>query len=98
MTINFIFIFWGLNVPEYGVKFQFFAVISIDLLLVYGNKYYLHLYLDNRAYKIVNKKMIDYLHELFFFWGVEGGGEVGGVDEDFLGFINVSYKFVLQSY
>ena len=53
--------------PEYGVKFQFFAVISIDLLLVYGNKYYLHLYLDNRAYKIVNKKMIDYLHELFFF-------------------------------
>ena len=61
--------------PEYGVKFQFFAVISIDLLLVYGTKYYLHLYLDNRAYKIVNQKMIDYLHELFFFGGTGGGGE-----------------------
>ena len=33
-----------------------------------------------------------------FFEGWRGGGEVGGVDEDFLGFINVSYKFVLQSY
>ena len=28
-----------INVPEYGVKSQFFTVTSIDLLLVYGNKF-----------------------------------------------------------
>ena len=33
--------FCGLNVPEDGVECKSFAVIYIDSLLVYGNKYYL---------------------------------------------------------
>ena len=52
--------------PEDGVGCEFFTVISIDSLLVYENKYYLQVYLDNRAYKIVGKKMIDYLHDNVF--------------------------------
>ena len=43
-----------------------FTVISIDSLLVYEKKYYLEVYLDNCAYKIVNKKMTDYLDENSF--------------------------------
>ena len=43
-----------------------FTVISIDSLLVYKNKCYLQIYLDNCAYKIVNKQMTDYLDENLF--------------------------------
>ena len=43
-----------------------FTVISIDSLLVYKQKYYLQVYLDNCAYKIVNKQMADYLDENLF--------------------------------
>ena len=43
-----------------------FTVIYIGSLLVYKNKYYLQVYLDNCAYKIVNKKMTDYLDENLF--------------------------------
>ena len=32
-----------------------FTFISIDSLLVYKNKYYLHIYLDNSSCKIVKK-------------------------------------------
>ena len=39
---------------------------SFDSLLVYENEYYLQVYLDNCAYKIVNKQMIDYLDENVF--------------------------------
>ena len=53
--------FCGLNVPEDGVKCESFTVISIDSLLVYESKYYLQVYLDNYACKIVDKRMIDYL-------------------------------------
>ena len=35
------------------------TVISIDYLLVYENKYYLQVYFDNCAYKIVNTEMVD---------------------------------------
>ena len=35
-------------------------------LLVYDNKYYLEVYLENRAYKIVNRKMRVYLDENLF--------------------------------
>ena len=52
--------------PEDGVGCESFTVISIDSLLVYENKNYLQVYLDNRAYKIVGKKMIDYLHDNVF--------------------------------
>ena len=41
-------------------------VISIDSLLVYENKYYLQVYLENCAYRIVNKQMTDDLNENLF--------------------------------
>ena len=47
--------FRGLNVPEDDIKCKPFIVISIDSLLVYENKYYLQVYLDNCAYKTANK-------------------------------------------
>ena len=58
--------FCGLNVPEDDVEYESFTVISIDSLLVYKNKYYLQAYLDNCAYKIVDKRMIDYLGDNAF--------------------------------
>ena len=45
--------FSGLNVPEDDIECVSFAVISIDYLLVYESKYYLEVYLDNYAHKIV---------------------------------------------
>ena len=39
--------FRGLNVPKGGIECESFIVISIDSLLVYDNKYYLQVYLDN---------------------------------------------------
>ena len=41
--------------PEDDQECELFTGISIDSLLVYENKYYLEVYLDNCAYKIVNK-------------------------------------------
>ena len=55
--------FLGLNVPEDGVEYDFFTIISIDSLLVYGNKYSLEVYSDNYAYKIVNTLMKIYLND-----------------------------------
>ena len=51
---------------EDDIEFESFTVISIDALLVYENKYYLQVYLDNCAYKIVNKQITDYLDENVF--------------------------------
>ena len=53
--------FLGLNMPGDGIGCECFTVISINSLLVYENKYYLQVYLENSAYKIVDKRMIDYL-------------------------------------
>ena len=53
--------FCGLNMPEDVICC--FTVISIDSLLVYKNKFYLQLYLDSCACKIVDNGMIDYLDE-----------------------------------
>ena len=39
--------FRDLNVPEDDIECEFFTVISIDSLLVYENKYYLQVCLDN---------------------------------------------------
>ena len=39
--------FRGLNVPKDDIECESFIVISIDSLLVYENKYYLQVYLDN---------------------------------------------------
>ena len=58
--------FRSLNVPEDDIKCESFTVISIDSLLVYDKKYYLQVYLDNCAYKIVNKQITDYLDENLF--------------------------------
>ena len=44
-----------LNIPEDDLECESSKVISIDSLLVYENKYYLQVYLDNCAYKIVKK-------------------------------------------
>ena len=57
--------FRGLNVPEDGVECESFTIISIYFLIVYENKYYLQVYLDNCAYKTVEKQMID-LSKLIF--------------------------------
>ena len=59
-------VYTNLNVPEDDIKRESFTVISIDSLLVYGSNYYLQVYLDNCAYKIVNKQMTDYLDENLF--------------------------------
>ena len=52
--------------PEIDLECQSFTIISFNSLLVYENKHYLQVNLDNFAYKIVNTQMIDYLdHNLF---------------------------------
>ena len=51
--------FHGRNVAEDDIECESFTVMSIDFLLVYSNKYYLQVYFNNCAYKIVNKQMID---------------------------------------
>ena len=53
--------FLGLNVPKDDTECESFTVITIDSLLVCKNKYYLEVYLDSCAYKIVDKQMMDYL-------------------------------------
>ena len=47
--------FCGLNVPEDDRECESFTIISIDSLLIYENKYYLQVHLDNCAYKIVDR-------------------------------------------
>ena len=59
-------IFCGLNFPEDVVDCESFTIISTDSLLVYEKKYFLKVYLDNCAYKIVDKQMIDYLDNNLF--------------------------------
>ena len=52
--------------PGDDIECECFTVISIDSLLVYESKYYLQVYLDNCADKIVNKQMTDYLDKSVF--------------------------------
>ena len=54
------------NVPEDDIEYKCFTVISIASLLVYDKKYYLQVYLDNYAYKILKKQMTDYLDKNLF--------------------------------
>ena len=58
--------FHDLNVLEDDIECESFTVIYIDSLLVYDRKYYLEVYLDNCAYKTVNKQIADYLDENVF--------------------------------
>ena len=53
--------FYSLHLPEDGVQCESFTIISTDSLLAYENKYFLQVYLDNCAYKVV-----DYLGENIF--------------------------------
>ena len=55
----------GLNESEDGLECESITAISIDSLLVYASSYYLQVYLDNFAYKIVTKKMIDIFMAIF---------------------------------
>ena len=64
--IKFILIFFGLNVPEDSVEYKSYTIISVDFLLIYKNKYYLQVYLNNCAYKIIDKQMRDNLDENLF--------------------------------
>ena len=57
--------FSSLYVAGNNVESEFFTIISIDSLLVHESKYYLHVYLDNCDFKIVDKQIIDYLNNLF---------------------------------
>ena len=58
--------FRDLNVPEDDIECEFFTVISIDSFLVYKEEYHLQVFLDNCAYKIINKQMKDYFDENLF--------------------------------
>ena len=58
--------FHGLNVSEDDIECQSFRAISVYSLLVYENKHYKQRYLDNCAYKIVDKQMIDYIMTILF--------------------------------
>ena len=52
--------------PEDDAEYESFTVVSVDFLLVYENKYYLQVYIENRAYKVVNTEMVDYLDDKLF--------------------------------
>ena len=41
--------------PEDDIERESFTVISIDSILVYENKYYMLVYLDDYDYKIANE-------------------------------------------
>ena len=62
--------FRGLNAAEDDIECESFTVISIDSLLVYDKKYYLQVFLDNCAYKILNKKS-DRLSWWKSFWRLD---------------------------
>ena len=52
--------------PEGGIKLESFTVIFIDFLLIYENRYYLQVYLNKYAYKVVNTEIKYYLDDKFF--------------------------------
>ena len=56
-----------LKCTEDDIEYEFLTVISIDPLLVYKNRYYLQVYLDNCPYKIANRQLTDYLGESFIW-------------------------------
>ena len=58
--------FRSFNVPEIDIECGSFTVISIDSLLACVSKYYLQVYLDNCAYRIANKQMINYIDDNLF--------------------------------
>ena len=69
-----------MNVTEDGVEYTSFTIISIDSLLAYVNIYYRQVYLENCVYKIVDKKMTNYVDDMLF------------ETEEYQFLINMSYK------
>ena len=65
---------------EDGVEYTSFTIISIDSLLAYVNIYYRQVYLENCVYKIVDKKMTNYVDDMLF------------ETEEYQFLINMSYK------
>ena len=57
--------------PKDDVERESFLIISMNFLLVYENKHYLQVYLDNCAYKTLNIEILGYLDDNLF-----------GTDED----------------
>ena len=53
-----------LNVPGDEIKCETFTLISIRFLLIYENKYYLQVYLDNCAYKVGSKQIVDIINDV----------------------------------
>ena len=58
--------FCDLNVPEHDKEGNSLTLVSIDSLLVFDRQYCLQVYLDNCAYKTVNKAFPDILDENIF--------------------------------
>ena len=58
--------FLCLNVPGNDIECESSTGISIDSWLVFNKKCYLQVYLNNCAYKTVNKQIIDCLDENLF--------------------------------
>ena len=56
----------SLNVSEDVIENVHFFQSFILILFLFIRKYYLLLYLDNCAYKIVNKQTIDYFDDRLF--------------------------------
>ena len=51
---------------EDDIECESFTVISIDSLLINESKYYLQVYLEDFACKIVDERIIDYLGDYPF--------------------------------
>lgn len=51
---------------EDGAECKSFIIIATNSLLVFENKHYLQVYLDNCVYKIVNMQMAKYLDDNHF--------------------------------
>ena len=49
--------------PKDDVESESFLIISMNCLLVYENKHYLQVYLDNCTYKTLNIEMLGYLDD-----------------------------------
>ena len=60
-------------------------MISVDSLLVYIRKYYVKAYIDNCAYKIIDKQMINYLDDNRF-----------NVDDNFFFFFFFFDKWIIK--
>ena len=55
-----------LNVPEDDIECESFTVTFINSLLIYDEKYYLQVFLNNLPYIIVSKQIRNYLDENLF--------------------------------